>query len=135
MRILVVDDEARIARHVSSALIEAGHDPIVTHDGETALIKAQETPFDLIILDVGLPGLDGFGVLKQLRARHVTSRVIMLTARGEVTDRVTGLQLGADDYLAKPFAMQELIARVAALGRRFPEKAPMKLQVGDLVLN
>ncbi|HJT80505.1 MAG TPA: response regulator transcription factor [Chthoniobacterales bacterium] len=135
MRILVVDDEARIARHVSTALIEAGHDPVVAHDGEEAIGRAQEDAFDLIILDVGLPGLDGFGVLKQLRSRHVTSRVIMLTARGEVTDRVTGLQLGADDYLAKPFAMQELIARVAALGRRFIEQPAVELKVADLSLN
>src|SRR5438105_3252674 len=108
MRILVVDDEARIGRHVSTALVEAGHDPVVTHDGEEAIAQIQTGPFDLIILDVGLPGLDGFEVLKQLRALHVSSRVIMLTARGEVNDRVAGLKLGADDYLAKPFAMQEL---------------------------
>ena len=135
MRILVVDDEARIARHVSTALIEAGHDPVVAHDGEEAIGRTQEDAFDLIILDVGLPGLDGFGVLKQLRSRHVASRVIMLTARGEVDDRVTGLELGADDYLAKPFAMQELIARVAALGRRFSEQPAVELKIADLTLN
>jgi DNA-binding response OmpR family regulator len=135
MRILVVDDEARIARHVSTALIEAGHDPVVAHDGEEAIGRVQEDPFDLIILDVGLPGVDGFGVLKQLRARHITSRVIMLTARGEVTDRVTGLELGADDYLAKPFAMQELLARIGALGRRFSEQPAVELKISDLSLN
>src|SRR5436190_2138570 len=106
MRILIVDDEARLTRHVSSALVEAGHDPIVARDGETAIGMAQEKQFDLIVLDVGLPGMNGFEVLKMLRARYVVSRVLMLTARGEVTDRVRGLELGADDYLAKPFAMQ-----------------------------
>ena len=82
-----------------------------------------------------LPGIDGFEVLRRLRATKIDTRVLILTARGEVSDRVTGLGLGADDYLAKPFAMQELVARVSALGRRFPEKAPIKLQIGDLVLN
>jgi DNA-binding response OmpR family regulator len=135
MRILIVDDEARLARHVSSALTEAGHDPIITHDGETAIGKAREAPFDLIVLDVGLPGMDGFEVLKRLRALHISSRVLMLTARGEVSDRITGLELGADDYLAKPFAMQELVARVRALSRRFSEEPAIELRVADLVLN
>jgi DNA-binding response OmpR family regulator len=84
---------------------------------------------------VMLPGMDGFEVLRRLRAAKMPTRVLILTARGEVSDRVTGLGLGADDYLAKPFAMQELVARVSALGRRFHEKALIKLQVGDLVLN
>jgi DNA-binding response OmpR family regulator len=135
MRILIVDDEPRLARHVTSALTEAGHDPVVVHDGETAIGKAQETPFDLIILDVGLPGMNGFEVLKRLRAVRISSRVLMLTARGEVSDRVTGLELGADDYLAKPFAMQELLARVRALSRRFSEEPAVELRVDDLTLN
>lgn len=135
MRILIVDDEPRLARHVNSALTEAGHDPVILHDGETAIGKAQETPFDLIILDVGLPGMNGFEVLKRLRAARISSRVLMLTARGEVTDRVTGLELGADDYLAKPFAMQELIARVRALSRRFSEEPAVELRIDDLTLN
>ena len=129
MRILVVDDEARLARHVSSALTEAGHDPVVIHDGEAALREAEKTPFDLIVLDVGLPGMDGFEVLRRMRAKNLSHRVLMLTARGEVTDRVTGLQLGADDYLAKPFAMQELVARVRALGRRYAEEPEITLRV------
>ena len=135
MRVLVVDDEVRLTRHVSSALVEAGHDPLVAHDGETAVGMAQEKPFDLIVLDVGLPGMNGFEVLKMLRARHIVSRVIMLTARNQVNDRVSGLELGADDYLAKPFAMQELIARVSALGRRFAEEPAIELKVSDLTLN
>jgi DNA-binding response OmpR family regulator len=134
MHILVVEDEVRVARHIASALTEAGHDPVVIHDGEAALPKVTEASFDLIVLDIGLPRMDGFEVLRRLRARHVTSRVLMLTARGQVNDRVTGLQLGADDYLAKPFAMQELVARVRALGRRYAEEPALTLRVGDLVL-
>ncbi len=121
MRILVVEDEVRLARQIASALTEAGHDPIVVHDGERALREATGTSFDLIVLDIVLPRMDGFDVLRHLRAQHVPSRVLMLTARGEVRDRVAGLQLGADDYLPKPFAMPELVARVNALGRRYPE--------------
>jgi DNA-binding response OmpR family regulator len=111
MRILIVEDEARLARHISSALIEAGHDPAIVQDGETAIGRVQETTFDLILLDVMLPGMDGFEVLQSLREAGTRARVLMLTARGELNDRVTGLQMGADDYLSKPFAMQELVAR------------------------
>jgi DNA-binding response OmpR family regulator len=135
VRILIVDDEARLARHVASALIEAGHDPTTVHEGEAALKAAAGAAFDLIILDVGLPGMDGFEVLRQLRAQHIPSRVLMLTARGELTDRVTGLQLGADDYLPKPFAMQELLARVRALSRRYAEEPALMLRVGELTMN
>lgn len=135
MRILVVEDEARLARHVTSALTEAGHDPVVIPDGETALGEAEETSFDLIVLDVGLPGIDGFEVLRRMRANGVAGRVLMLTARGELNDRITGLQLGADDYLPKPFAMQELLARIRALGRRYPEKPALKLRLADLTLD
>src|ERR1043166_2932167 len=135
MRILVVEDEVRLGRHVMSALTEAGHDPAVIHDGETALGEVERTPFDLVVLDVGLPGMDGFEVLKRMRAKNLSQRVLMLTARGELNDRVAGLQLGADDYLSKPFAMQELMARVRALGRRYAEEPEVTLRVGDLTLD
>jgi DNA-binding response OmpR family regulator len=135
MQILVVEDEVRLAQHISRALTEAGHEPTIIHDGETALGEAEARHYELIVLDVMLPGMDGFEVLRRLRMAKMDTRVLILTARGEVSDRVTGLGLGADDYLAKPFAMQELVARVRALGRRFPEKASIKLQVGELVLN
>jgi DNA-binding response OmpR family regulator len=135
MRILVVDDDVQLARQIASALTEAGHDPMVVHDGERALDKAKQKPFDLIVLDVILPGIDGFDVLRHLRSEHMASRVLMLTARGEVKDRITGLQLGADDYLPKPFAMRELVARVSALGRRYPEEPGLNLRVGDLTLD
>ncbi len=135
MHILVVEDDAGLARRIASTLTEAGHDPIVVHDGEKALDKTKAAPFDLIVLDIILPGMDGFEVLRHLRAQHLASRVLMLTARGEVKDRVTGLQLGADDYLPKPFAMGELVARVNALGRRYPEEPTLNLRVGDLTLD
>lgn len=135
MEILVIEDEVRLAQHIARALREAGHEPVTVHDGETALGKMELRRYDLIVLDVMLPGIDGFEVLRHLRAAKIDTRVLILTARGEVSDRVTGLGLGADDYLAKPFAMQELVARVSAVGRRFPEEAPIKLQIGDLVLN
>src|SRR5438105_1605052 len=135
MRVLVVEDEIRLARHIASALTEAGDNPVVIHDGKEALREAVDAPFDLIVLDIGLPRMDGFEVLRQMREQHVTSRVLMLTARGQVNDRVAGLQLGADDYLAKPFAMQELLARIRALSRRFAEEPALELRVGDLTLD
>jgi DNA-binding response OmpR family regulator len=135
MRILVVEDEVRLSRHISSALTEAGHDPVVIHDGETALGQIEAEPFDLLVLDIGLPGMDGFEVLRRLRAKKMSHRVLVLTARGELNDRINGLQLGADDYLAKPFAMQELLARVRALGRRYAEEPEVTLRVADLTLN
>src|SRR5215469_15122089 len=135
MRILVVEDDVHLARQIASALTEAGHDPAVVHKGEQALDKTKQKPLDLIVLDVVLPGIDGFDVLRHLRSEHMASRVLMLTARAEVKDRVTGLQLGADDYLPKPFAMRELVARVNALGRRYPEEPALNLRVDDLTLD
>ncbi|MBO0694654.1 MAG: response regulator transcription factor [Verrucomicrobia bacterium] len=135
MRILIIEDETPVARQIASALTEAGHDPKNVPDGETALEEVKRTPFELIVLDIGLPGIDGFEVLRRMRAQHLASRVLLLTARGAVDDRVTGLKLGADDYLPKPFAMQELVARVAALGRRYPEEPTMSLSVGDLTFD
>ena len=135
MRILVVEDEVKLARQIASALTEAGHDPIIVHDGERALREATETSFDLIVLDIRLPRMDGLDVLRHLRSQHVPSRVMVLTARGEVKDRVTGLRLGADDYLSKPFAMPELVARANALGRRYSEEPVLNLRVSDLTFD
>src|SRR5438552_15374325 len=118
MRILIVEDERPVARQIAAALTEAGHDPKAVHDGEAALDEVIRAPFDLIVLDIRLPGIDGFEVLRRLRAQHLASRVLLLTARGAVDDRVTGLQLGADDYLPQPVALHELVARVRALRRR-----------------
>src|SRR6266446_9203597 len=135
MHVLVVEDDVPLTRQIAAALIQAGHDPVVIHDGEAALHAAAETSFDLIVLDVGLPSMDGFELLRRLRSLHIKRRVLMLTVRGEVTDRLTGLELGADDYLAKPFSMPELVARVNALGRRYPEEPVVTLRVGTLSLD
>src|SRR5438876_9843866 len=135
MRILIVEDEVPVARQIAAALTEDGHDPTAVHSGEAALDELSKRPFDLIVLDVRLPGIDGFELLRRLRSHHLASRVLLLTARSAVDDRVSGLQLGADDYLPKPFAMRELIARVNALGRRYPEEPGLNLRVGDLTLD
>ncbi len=135
MHILIVEDEVRLARQIASALVEAGHDPVMVHDGESALDRTLQSSFDLIILDVGLPRIDGFEVLRRLHSEHAANRVLILTARGELKDRVAGLQLGADDYLPKPFAMPELVARVRALGRRYAEEPALSLHVAGLALD
>jgi DNA-binding response OmpR family regulator len=135
VRILIVEDEVPVARQIAAALTEDGHDPKVVHSGEAALDEMSKKPFDLFVLDVRLPGMDGFELLQRLRTQHLASRVLLLTARSAVDDRVSGLQLGADDYLPKPFAMRELIARVRALGRRYPEEPVLSLRVADLTLD
>jgi DNA-binding response OmpR family regulator len=132
MHVLVVEDDVPLTRQIAAALIQAGHDPVVIHDGEAALHAAAEAAFDLLVLDIGVPRMDGFELLRRLRSLHVKSRVLMLTVRGETEDRVTGLQLGADDYLGKPFSMPELVARINALGRRYPEEPAVTLRVADL---
>jgi DNA-binding response OmpR family regulator len=118
MRILVVEDERELARHIHRALTRHGHDPSAEASGALGLRSALDQPPDLIVLDLNLPDLDGLAVLAQLRRAGCPARVLVLTARGEVEDRVKGLKAGADDYLAKPFSMDELIARIEALGRR-----------------
>ncbi len=135
MRILIVEDELPVARQIAAALTEDGHDQKTVHSGEAALEELGKRPFDLIVLDVRLPGIDGFELLGRLREQHLASRVLLLTGRSAVEDRVTGLQLGADDYLPKPFAMRELVARVRALGRRYPEEPVICLRVGDVTLD
>jgi DNA-binding response OmpR family regulator len=135
MHVLIVEDDVPLTRQISAALLPAGHEAAITHNGETALQTATETAFDLLVIDIGLPGIDGFELLRRLRSLHVKSRVLMLTARGETKDRIAGLQLGADDYLAKPFSMAELVARIEALGRRYPEEPVLTLHVADLSLD
>jgi DNA-binding response OmpR family regulator len=135
VRILIVEDELPVAQQIAVALTEDGHDPKAVHSGEAALEELGKRPFDLIVLDVRLPGIDGFELLRRLREQHLASRVLLLTGRSAVDDRVTGLQLGADDYLPKPFAMRELVARVRALGRRYPEEPVISLRVGDVTLD
>jgi DNA-binding response OmpR family regulator len=136
MRILVIEDELQLARHVTRALMRHGHDAEARHDGAEGLELALKHPPDLIVLDLNLPSLDGFAVLARLREAKSPARVLILTARGEVEHRVKGLKAGADDYLAKPFSMEELVARVEALGRRAaaPTAGDM-LDVADLHLD
>ena len=135
MKVLIVEDELPVARQIAAALTEDGHDPKAVHSGEAALEELGKRPFDLIVLDVRLPGIDGFELLRRMREQHLASRVLLLTGRSAIDDRVTGLQLGADDYLPKPFAMRELVARVRALGRRYPEEPVICLRVGDITLD
>ena len=133
MRILVIEDEPQLARHINRALIRSGHVANARYDGIEGLEAALDQPPDLVVLDLNLPRLDGFSVLARLRQANSPARILILTARGEVEHRVKGLKAGADDYLAKPFSLDELIARIEALGRRgaTPNAADL-LKVGDL---
>src|SRR5919202_5356926 len=109
MYLLLVEDDARIARVVERTLIEAGHRVDVVHDGTEGLVRAEGGAYDLILLDVMLPGMDGVEVARRLRRQKVRTPILMLTARAAVADRVVGLDAGADDYLTKPFALEELL--------------------------
>jgi DNA-binding response OmpR family regulator len=133
MHILVVEDEKQLARHIVQALTRHGHNASAVHDGAEALEAAIDHPPDLVVLDLNLPGLDGLSVLAALREAGNPARILILTARGEVDQRVKGLNAGADDYMAKPFSTDELVARIEALGRRgaTPTAADL-LEVGDL---
>lgn len=135
MRVLLVEDQEKTASFIRKGLAAEGFAVDVASDGETALVLATTAPFDVIVLDIMLPGRDGLSVLRVLRERRVATPVLLLSARGEVTERVDGLNAGADDYLAKPFVLAELIARVRALGRRTGEARAVQLQVADLTLN
>src|SRR5262245_36555569 len=135
MHILIVEDDDRLARNIERALLLAGHRAELASDGAVAIEQALTTPYDLILLDVLLPLVDGFTACRQLRKRHVRTPILMLTARDAVSDRVAGLDAGADDYLTKPFATEELLARVRALGRRGSDAGADRLGVADLVLD
>jgi len=134
-RVLVVEDEVRLAALVSKHLAALNLTVRVEHNGSTGLEIALSDPFDLIILDVVLPGLDGFAICRELRRRNMTAPILMLSARGVTEDRVRGLDSGADDYLTKPFEFAELSARVRALLRRQKPAAALVLTVGDLMLD
>lgn len=135
MRVLVVEDEKKTASFIRKALQAEGFAVDVCHNGDDALAAAVSTPFDGIVLDVMLPGRDGLSVLRQLRGRNNATPVLLLSARGEVNERVEGLNSGADDYLPKPFELVELIARVRALTRRGGENKSPVLRVADLTLD
>jgi two-component system OmpR family response regulator len=131
----VVEDERKLADVLSRGLREEGYAVDVTERGDDALWMARATAYDAILLDVMLPGADGFDVCRRLRGEGVWSPVLMLTARDAVDDRVVGLDAGADDYLPKPFSFEELLARLRALIRRAPPERPTVLRVGDLKLD
>ena len=135
MRLLIVEDEPNIAAFLDRGLSEEGYAVDVVHNGNDALDWAASAEYDAIVLDVLLPGRDGFAVCRELRARGVQTPVLMLTARDAVDDRVTGLDSGADDYLVKPFAFKELLARLRALTRRPIESRSTQLRVADLTLD
>ena len=136
MYILMVEDERRLAQVVRKVLEEEGHTVDVAHDGEDGLAMTMDGSHDVIVLDVLLPGIDGFEVCRRLRAGRVDTPVLLLTALDAVEDRVRGLDAGADDYLPKPFAFQELLARLRALGRRRVQaREPDQLQTADLILD
>ena len=135
MRVLIVEDEAKMAGLLSRGLREDGMAADVAVKGEDALWMAGATDYDAIVLDVMLPGLDGFEVCRRMRADGVRAPVLMLTARDAVDDRVRGLDTGADDYLVKPFSFAELAARLRALARRGPVERPPVLEAGDLRLD
>jgi DNA-binding response OmpR family regulator len=136
MRILVVEDERKVASFIRQGLQEEGHAVDIAPDGGVALdLALGEGAYDLVILDVLLPLRDGFEILRAMRAHRVTTPVLMLTARDTVAERVAGLDAGADDYLVKPFAFEELIARVRALLRRSGEQGSATLRIGDLSLD
>ncbi len=135
MRILVVEDEKKTASFIRKSLQAAGFAVDMLHNGDEAALAMQHTPFDVVVLDIMLPGRDGLSLVRQLRERGGKTPVLLLTARGEISEKVEGLNAGADDYMAKPFALEELVARVRALGRRGSETKALTLRVGDLSLN
>src|ERR1035438_7758564 len=135
MRVLVVEDEPRMARLLKRALEEEGHAVDIAGDGPDGLWMATENPYAAIVLDVMLPGFDGFELCKRLREAGMWAPVLMLTARDEIGDRVRGLDSGADDYLVKPFSLLELAARLRALARRDDRRRPAVLAEGDLKLD
>lgn len=135
MRLLLVEDERKLARFIQKGLAEESFTVDVAEDGERALDRARVSRYDLVILDIMLPGLDGFAVCRELRALNEEIPILMLSARGMIEDRVRGLNTGADDYLTKPFAFAELSARVRTLLRRRRPAAHLTLCVADLTLD
>ncbi len=135
MRILAIEDERRLCNIIKRGLLEEGYAVDTAYDGEDGEYLAESTPFDLIILDIMLPKKDGIEVCQELRLKKVNIPILMLTAKDTVEDRVRGLDAGADDYLVKPFAFNELLARIRALLRREGPSKSLRLQVGDLILD
>ena len=135
MRVLVVEDERKVAQFIKKGLEEEGYAADLAFDGEEGLNMALDRVHDLILLDISLPKMDGLRVLKKLREEKVATPVLLLTVRATIEDKVLGLDSGADDYLTKPFAFQELLARIRALLRRKAEAGPPLLRFADLILD
>ncbi len=135
MRVLVVEDERKVAQFIKKGLEEEGYAVDLAFDGEEGLTMALDRVHDLVVLDISLPKMDGLRVLKKLRGEKVPTPVLLLTVRATIEDKVLGLDSGADDYLTKPFAFQELLARIRALLRRKAEAGPPLLRFADLVLD
>jgi DNA-binding response OmpR family regulator len=135
MRILLVEDDAGIAQSIHQGLVEVGYVIDVVGDGKTGLDYALISEYDILVVDIMLPVMDGLQMLRQLRSEEIKTPVLLLTARDAVEDRVKGLDAGADDYLAKPFAFSELLARLRALLRRPPLQVHSILQVADLEMD
>ncbi len=135
MQLLVAEDERRMADLLKKGLEEEGHSVVLAQDGSTALAMAQVHVFDLIVLDVMLPRMDGFAVVRKLREERNQTPILMLTARDAMQDMVRGLDLGADDYLTKPFSFEVLLARIRSVSRRGPVAKPVLLRARDLSLN
>lgn len=135
MQILVVEDELRMAELLEKALREEGHQVVVSRDGKTGLSMARASSFDVIVLDITLPGMDGLAVARKLREERNQTPVLMLTARDSAADIVNGLDAGADDYLTKPFQIDVLLARLRSVSRRGAIPRPVHLKVGDLTLD
>lgn len=135
MRVLVAEDEKKIAEFIRRGLKEEGYAADLAHTGPEALRLAEENPYDLLLLDVMLPGLDGVAVCARLRASGFAAPILMLTARDRIEDKVKGLDSGANDYLTKPFAFEELLARIRALLRTKPSEASAVLKAGDIELD
>jgi DNA-binding response OmpR family regulator len=133
--VLVVEDSVRLRRSIETALTKSGYAVDATDDGRDGLALAESTDYDVIVLDIMLPGLDGLTLLQRLRAQARDTHVLLLTAKDTVQDRVDGLDAGADDYLVKPFALEELLARVAALCRRTYGRKHPRLNIADLLID
>jgi len=135
MDLLVIEDDPVIGKSLKQGLLEAGHNCTWVKDGDTGLAEAQSQQFAAIVLDLMLPGRPGLDILRDLRAQGIHTPVVLLTALGSVEERVAGLKAGADDYMVKPFALPELLARLEAVCRRTVTRPPVTMQVGDLVLD
>jgi DNA-binding response OmpR family regulator len=135
VKVLLIEDDTKIARAIATGLGNEGFEPVIANTGEEGFFLLSRESFDFVVLDWMLPGRDGIEVLRTLRARGAKTPVLLLTARDAVDDRVLGLNAGADDYLIKPFAFAELLARIRALLRRLDSTNPLRQQIGDLTLD